>query len=99
MGLRGAARPPSAETFYADAIENMRHLPQPTNLSYVVAEHVSGANIWLVRHPDGSASFGFNYANRDSNDPRPNRHAYRVDKKVSSGMMLEDSSLGEASAR
>jgi hypothetical protein len=37
----------------------MRHLRQPTNLAYVVAEHVSGANIWLVRHPDGSASFGF----------------------------------------
>src|SRR5271170_7362346 len=50
------AAPPSAEQFYAQAIETMRNVPQPNYTTYDVHVHTSGLGFSITRGPDGKAS-------------------------------------------
>ncbi len=52
----GVAEPPSAEQYYATAIETMRDLPQPSFATYDVQLHITGMGISLTRQPNGKAS-------------------------------------------
>lgn len=53
--------PPSAEQYYANAIEAMRHLPQPSFATYDVQLHITGMGIALSREPDGKASLSIGW--------------------------------------
>lgn len=53
IAVRADVPPPSAETFYANAVRNMRTLRQPPNLSYAIHMHVEGAR--FVQSPGESA--------------------------------------------
>ncbi len=53
-----AAPPPSAEQYYAQAIQAMRDVPQPNYATYDVHVHVTGVGFILKREPDGKASIG-----------------------------------------
>jgi len=50
-----AGEPPSAEQFYAQAIEAMRDVPQPKFAMYNVRLHASGLGFFLSRDPNGKA--------------------------------------------
>lgn len=51
-----AAEPPSAEQYYARAIEAMRSVTQPDFATYNVHVHMTGMGFALSREPDGKAS-------------------------------------------
>jgi hypothetical protein len=53
-----AAPPPSAQQYYAQAIEAMRDVPQPDYATYNVHVHVTGIGFILTREPNGEASIG-----------------------------------------
>lgn len=53
-----AAAPPSAEQYYAHAIESMRNVTQPNYATYDVRVHVTGLGFILTREPNGKASVG-----------------------------------------
>jgi hypothetical protein len=48
--------PPSAEQYYANAIEAMRDVPQPNYATYDVHVHIAGLGFILTREPNGKAS-------------------------------------------
>jgi hypothetical protein len=52
--LLGASAP-SAEQYYAQAIQTMRDVPQPDYATYGVHVHVTGLGFFLTREPNGKA--------------------------------------------
>jgi hypothetical protein len=52
----GIPAPPSAEQYYARAIESMRSVPQPNVATYNVQLHITGLSFSLTRDPNGKAS-------------------------------------------
>ncbi|HTV93409.1 MAG TPA: hypothetical protein VMG98_11905 [Verrucomicrobiae bacterium] len=57
----GVTEPPSAEQYYANALEAMRDLAQPNYATYDVRLHITGMGFALTREPNGKASIGLGW--------------------------------------
>jgi hypothetical protein len=60
----GADQPPSAEQYYAHAIQTMRDLPQPNFATYIVQLQVTGSDFILTRQPNGKAEIRLTLSSR-----------------------------------
>jgi hypothetical protein len=60
----GADQPPSADQYYARAIQTMRDLPQPNFATYDVQLGVTGSDFALTRRPNGEAQIALNLNSR-----------------------------------
>lgn len=72
-----AAQPPSAEQYYARAIEAMRNLPQPNYVTYDVHVHTTGVGFLLTDKPNGKASVDLGIGDRRAKRDADFHAAYR----------------------
>ncbi|MGB6985292.1 MAG: hypothetical protein WBD74_04855 [Candidatus Aquilonibacter sp.] len=59
--IAGVAAPPSAEQYYASAVEAMHDVRQPSFATYDVHVHVTGMGFILTREPNGKADIGLGW--------------------------------------
>ncbi len=79
-----AGQPPSAEQYYAQAIEAMRDLPQPNLATYDVHVHMTGLDFILTREPNGKASIGLVMGDRLAKPDATFEAAYRKSDDLTS---------------
>ncbi len=73
-----AQQPPSAEAFYANALERMRQIAEPQFATYHTRIRIQGANLQLTRSPRGRVVFGVNIGTPGLKPYGDFRAAYRA---------------------